>query len=228
MSDVMAGRNHGADIGGDGGDQQALHVEDDGLGLAGWGYAPAPLYRNQRRLRVALRQREDLDAIGGHADRVLELRRQRTVARHRGPAVGQDFYVRLAEIDHRLDGEEHAGLQRHALAGPADMDDVRLVMEHAPEAVAAEIAHHAHLLRFDEALDRMADVAGGGAGFYRGDAAHHRLIGDLDQPLRLARDRPDGIHPAGIAIPAVDDEGDVDIDDVAFLQRPVAGHAVAD
>src|SRR3954469_7545219 len=115
--------------------------------------------------------------------------------------------MRLAEIDHRLDGEEHAGLELHALAGAADMDDVRLVVEHAPEAMAAEIAHHAHALRLDETLDGVADVAGGGAGLHGGDAAHHRLIGDFDQALGFARDRLDRIHAAGIAIPAVEDEG---------------------
>src|SRR3954465_12006390 len=136
--------------------------------------------------------------------------------------------MRLAEIDHRLDGEEHAWLELHAFARPADMDDVRLVVKHAAEAMAAEIAHHAHGLRLDEALDGMADIAGGGAWLPRGNAKHHRLIRDFDQPLRLARDRADRIHPAGIAVPAVDDEGDVDVDDVAFLQRTVARHAVTD
>jgi hypothetical protein len=33
--------------------------------------------------------------------------------------------------------------------------------------MAAEIAHHAHVLRLDEALDGVADVAGGGAGLHR-------------------------------------------------------------
>src|ERR1700738_5131306 len=102
-----------------------------------------------------------------------KLRRQRTVACHRSPAVVQDFYMRLAEIDHRLDGEEHAGFQRHAFAGPADVNDVRLVVEHAAEAVAAEIAHHAHALRFDETLDGVPDIAGGGGGVHRGGAAPH-------------------------------------------------------
>src|SRR5207253_4542804 len=123
--------------------------------------------------------------------------------------------MRLAEIDHRLDGEEHAGLQHHAFAGPADMDDVRLVVEHATQPVAAEIAHHAHALRLDKTLDGVADIAGGGAGLHGSDAAHHGFIGHFDQPLGLARDRADHIHAAGIAVPAVDDEGDVDIDDVA-------------
>ncbi len=108
------------------------------------------------------------------------------------------------------------------------MDDVRLVVKYAAQAVAAEIAHHAHGLRLDKALNGMADVAGGGAGFHRGDAAHHGLIGHLDQPFGFAGNRANGIHPAGIAIPALDDEGHVDVDNVAFLQHPVAGHAVAD
>src|SRR3977135_441310 len=118
--------------------------------------------------------------------------------------------MRLAEIDQRLDGEEHAGFQPHAFAGPADMNDVRLVVEHAPQTMAAEIAHHAHALRLDERLTDIADAAAGGAGFYRRDAAHHGLIGYLDQPLGLAGDRAHRIHPAGIAVPALDDEGDVD------------------
>src|ERR1700687_6135318 len=135
--------------------------------------------------------------------------------------------MRLTEIDHRLDGEEHAGLQRHAFAGPADMNDVGLVMEHAAQPVAAEIAHHAHALRLHKTLNGVPDVAGGGAGFYGGDAAHHRLIGHFHQPFGFAGNRPHRVHPAGIAIPALDDEGHVDVDDVAFLQTPVPGHAVA-
>src|SRR6185437_6059264 len=151
----------------------------------------ANLADHRRLLAVALRQREYLHAIVRHADRMLELRRQRAVAGDRGPAVREYLHMRLAEIDHRLDGEENAGPQRHALAGAADMDDVGLVVEQPAQAVAAEIAHYAHALRLDEALDGMADIAGGGAGLHRGNAAHHRLIGDFDQPLRLARDRTD-------------------------------------
>src|SRR5438128_12326875 len=103
---------------------------------------------------------------------MLELRRQRTVARHRGPAVRQDFYMRLAEIDHRLDGEEHAGLQHHAFAGPAEMDDVRLVVEHASQPTAAAMAHQAHALRFVKTVDGVADVAGGAPGLPCADAEY--------------------------------------------------------
>ena len=56
----------------------------------------------------------------------------------------------------------------------------------------------------------------------RGDAAHHSFVSDLDQPLGAARDFADRVHAAGIAVPAVDDQCDVDIDDVALPQRLLA------
>ena len=61
-----------------------------------------------------------------------------------------------------------------------------------------------------------------------GDAAHQRVIGDLEQPLGGARDLADRIHAARIAMPAVDDQRHVDIEDIALFQRTRAGNAVAD
>ncbi len=159
---------------------------------------------------------------------MLELSRKRAVPRHGGPAVGQDLHVRAAEIDHRLDREEHAGAQHDAFAGPAHVDDVRLVVEQPAEAMAAEVAHDAHVLGFDKGLDRGPDVARGRAGPDHRDAAHHGVVGDIDQALGAARDRADPEHPARVPVPAVEDQRHVDIDDVAFLQRLLARNAMAD
>src|SRR5262249_43516831 len=145
-----------------------------------------------------------------------------------GPAVGEHLHVRAAEIDHRLDREEHAGAQHDAFARPADVHDVGLVVEQAADTVAAEVAHDAHVLALDIALDGGADGGGGRARPDHRNAAHHRLVGDLDQPFGAARDRTHGIHPAGVAVPAVEDEGDVDVDDVALLERLLARNTVAD
>ena len=102
-------------------------------------------------------------------------------------------------------------------------------MKDAPDAVAAEIAHHRIAVALGIALDRIADRADADAGPHDGDAAHHRLVGDVDQPPRLHRDAlADKEHPARIAVPAVEDHGHVDIEDVALHQPPVAGDAVAD
>ena len=61
-----------------------------------------------------------------------------------------------------------------------------------------------------------------------GDAAHHRLIGHFDQPLGTARDFADGVHAARIAMPVIEDQGHVDIEDIAVAQRLVRRDAVAD
>ena len=61
-----------------------------------------------------------------------------------------------------------------------------------------------------------------------GDAAHQAFVGDLDQPLGGALQLAGRVHAAGIAMPAVEDEGHVDVDDVAFAQRLLVRDAVAD
>ena len=58
-------------------------------------------------------------------------------------------------------------------------------------------------------------------------AAHQGFVGHLDQALSPPRDVADEIHAARIAVPAIDDERDVDVDDVAVLQRLAVGQAVA-
>src|SRR4029079_7551201 len=100
----------------------------------------------RRPVQPARRDREDLAARLGDTDSMLELGRERAVAGDRRPAIGQDLHMRFAEIDHRLDGEQHAGLELEPFAGFAVTQDVRPVVEHAPQAVAAEIAHHAAAL----------------------------------------------------------------------------------
>src|SRR5215813_5614151 len=101
-----------------------------------------------------------------------------------------------AEIDHGLDREQHAGPKYRALAVAADMDDVGLVMEQPAQPVTAEIADHAHMLGFHEGLDGGPDVAGGAAGPDRRNAAHHSLVGDVDEPFCPARNFADRVHAA--------------------------------
>src|SRR5690606_6324950 len=129
---------------------------------------------------------------------------------------------------HRFDGEEHARAKLGPRAGIAGVDDLGRVVEQPAQAMAAEIAHDAVAVRLGIALDRMGNVAEPRAGLHFRDAAHHRLIGHLDQLLRLDRYLADAIHAARVAVPAVDDRGHVDIDDIAFLERLGPRDAVAD
>src|SRR5262245_63780676 len=102
--------------------------------------------RIRRLVEAPRRQRKNLDAVLSHPNRMLELGRQGPVPRDRGPAIGQDFHVRPAEVDHRLDRENHARLEDDSLAQAADVDDVRLIVKKLAKAVTAEIAYHGHVL----------------------------------------------------------------------------------
>jgi len=73
--------------------------------------------------------RKDLEAVLGNADRMLELRRKRAIARDRSPAVVEQLHVRTAYVDHRLDREEHPGSELWAGARSSRMDHLRAVVE---------------------------------------------------------------------------------------------------
>ena len=108
------------------------------------------------------------------------------------------------------------------------MQDRRRVVEDAAEAVAAEIPDDGTPLAFHEGLDGRADIVGRPARPDRGDAAHHGLVCNFAQALGPARDLAHIIHPARIPVPPVDDQGHVDVDDIALAQRLLVRNAVAD
>src|SRR3546814_3499584 len=85
------------------------------------------------------------------------------------------------------------------------------------------------LFRSGVLLDRVADVAQGCARLHRADPAPHRLVRGIDQPPRHHRRLAGVVHAAGVAVPAVLDDGDVDVQDVAVLEHPrFVRDAVAD
>src|SRR5687768_10080792 len=158
---------------------------------------------------------------------MLPLRRQAVVLGDDGPAVGQLADARLAGVDHGLDREGHARLERHAGAGAAVVQDLRLLVELAADAVAAELAHHGVAVLLGVGLDGRAEVAQAHARADLADALPHALVGHLDQPAGLDAGLADVVHAARVAVVAVLDDGDVDVEDVAGLEHPVAPDALA-
>ena len=95
---------------------------------------------------------------------MLELGRQRPVLSDDRPAVLEDFPFGSADVDHRLDGEDHAGPQADATPGRAQMGDAGRLVQAAAHAVPAPLAHHAIAVRFRVGLDGGADIADARAG----------------------------------------------------------------
>ncbi|CAJ6303506.1 Uncharacterised protein [Burkholderia pseudomallei] len=159
---------------------------------------------------------------------MLPLRGQAAVAGLDGPLVGHRADVALAGVDHRLDREDHARLELDARARAPVVDDLRVLVEHRADAVTAVFAHDAVALRFRMLLDRVADVAEMRAGPHLVDAEPHAFVGGLHEALREDRALADDEHPARVAEIAVLDDGDVDVQRVAVLERLLARDAVAD
>ncbi len=159
---------------------------------------------------------------------MLPLRRQAAVFGLDGPAVAHFADLALAGVDHRLDGEDHARLEFIERAGTAVVQHLRLFVEDLADAVAAEFAHHAVAGFFRVLLDHVADVAQVRARLDLGDAQPHALISDLRQALGQDRWLANEEHAAVVAVVAVLDDGDVEVDHVAVLEHLVARDAVAD
>src|SRR3546814_10995659 len=83
-------------------------------------------------------------------------------------------------------------------AGASCVDDLRRVVEHLSDAMAAEIAHHRIAVAFGVTLDRVGDVAHRVARLSLLDTEHQALIGHIDQPPRLDRHLADEIHTARV------------------------------
>ena len=101
----------------------------------------------------------------GDANGMFALGRKGAIAGDRCPTIAQHFHVRATQIDHRLDGENHARFQFGASAGIAKVQNVGLVMEKATKAVANKITYNAAAFGFGKALDGVANVTSGVAGF---------------------------------------------------------------
>jgi len=108
------------------------------------------------------------------------------------------------------------------------MQHLGLLVELAADAVAAELAHHGKPALLGVRLDRRADVAQPRPGTHLADAEPHAFESHVDQAPRLDARLADIEHPAAVAVEAVLDHGDIEVQDVAGLEDPLTGYAVAD
>ena len=113
----------------------------------------------------------------------------------------------FALVDHRLDGENHAGLQDDALSFAAVVQDLRGFVKTASDTVSAKFLYNGIACVFGNLLVGVADVAQGCAGFDGSDARHHRFVGDVNQALGDGGDFADGKHTAGVAVETVSFDG---------------------
>ena len=101
----------------------------------GW----SPSDRRAHR-RLTRRQGEDAGTVGGESHRVLEVGGEAAVGGDRRPAVGSDFDVGRAEAEDWFDGQHVADFQTWSPARGTVVEDVRVFVQVAADAVAAVLA----------------------------------------------------------------------------------------
>jgi hypothetical protein len=133
----------------------------------------------------------------------------------------------FAQIDHWFDGENHAGMNFDAFIGPSVMKNIGCIMKQSAQSVTAEIAHHAATLLFCQFLNGCANRPHMIARLDGGNTGHQAVMGQVYEAFSSASWPSRNIHSAGIAVPAVQNKGDIDIQDVPFTQRFVSGKPMA-
>eukprot|EP01132_Coremiostelium_polycephalum_P018763 gene18762-biopygen10162 len=159
---------------------------------------------------------------------MFPLRRQAVVPRHHRPAILQAAHLGAALVEHRLNGKHHAFTQFEPGTGAAEVQDLRVLVHLAANAMPAIFTHHAVAVALGMVLDGVADIPQACAGLDLADAGPHRFKGHFHQAPGLGRDIADHVHLAGVGDIAAFLQGDVDVDDVAVLEHGLgAGHAMA-
>src|SRR6185312_15525062 len=102
---------------------------------------------------VALQRRQNLGAVVGDGEGMLELRRAPAVGGADDPAILAQPGLWAAFVEHRLDGEDHARANLGASAYLADVGDERVFVQRAANTVAAIFAHDAVALTLGVLLD---------------------------------------------------------------------------
>ena len=162
---------------------------------------------------------EDLGAVFGDGDGVLEVGAVAAVDGDGGPAVGEDFDLGGARVDHGFDGEDHAGFEAGAFAAGAEVGDLGVFVHLLADAVADELLDDAVACGFADLLDGEGDVAEAATDLGGGDGAVKGLLGDFEEFGDGGGGGADGVGDGGVGVEAVDDEAGVDGEDVALSLR---------
>ena len=108
------------------------------------------------------------------------------------------------------------------------MEDARRIVENLTDSMAAIVTHHGIALRLGVALDGVAEITERGTWLDHVDSLPKGIEGGFAQIKLLGNRLVRKIHPAAVAIPAIEDDRDVDVQDVTPRQPGIARNAVAD
>ena len=135
----------------------------------------------------------------------------------------------LAGIDHGFDGKRHSLEKFQSGARSAVMQYLWLLVKLVAYAVATVIAHHRVVVGFRMSLYGMTYITQAYPRSHQLYTFVQAFLGYLYQALGMTGNGADTIHLAGVAIPTIFDNSDINIDNISGLKDLfVCGNAMAD
>ena len=101
-------------------------------------------------------------------------------------------------------------------------------MEYLSQAMAAEVADNGEPLCLDIGLDRISDIANCSPRFDYIDSLPKSLKSNIDESLGQTFYISHIVHSTGVAMPSIEDDGYVDINDIAVAKTFRARNAMTD
>src|ERR671916_3449523 len=168
-------------------------------------------------------------AILRHGDRVLEVGGERAVGGVDRPLVVLvEVYRVVAERDHGLYRERHAGQQLDTGSLLPVVRDLGILVHLAADPVRDEVADHPVALRLGDGLYGVPHVPEPVSGPHGVRGRPQALLRDLQQPARRLGHLADGDRDGRVGDEALVADADVYGEDVAVLQPVGARDAVHD
>ena len=133
-----------------------------------------------------------------------------------------------AQSNHRLNGECHS--RPHECCGQRVIHvwNLQTRLKNIADSMAAIVADNPHALGVGIGLDGLSDGSNRKAWFHGADALPEGLMGDADEVCRLFVDGAHGEGGIGVAMHAMEEEGDVNVEDVSVLERATVRDAMTD
>ena len=123
--------------------------------------------------------------------------------------------------NHRLDGNDHAGLEANASPLLSIVRNVGVLVHHAANAMAHIVTKHAVTVRLGERLNGITNIPDMITGNSLLNGSLKAITRNLAQGLGLGRGGADEKRPSVIADPTVDNGSRIDGDDIAIAQDHV-------
>ena len=119
---------------------------------------------------------------------------------------------------HRLDGNDHTGLEANAPPLLSIVRNVGVLVHHAANAMTHIVTKHAITVRLGEGLDGITNIPDMVTGNSLLNGSLKAIARNLAQGLGLGRRGADEKRPCVIANPTVDNGSRIDGDDIAIAQ----------